>query len=233
MNGLYPPSIDEDIVSLMTASGFKTLNLSLGSTSNDQLKKFRRPNVRAAFETALFCAKNHDLECVSYIIAAAPGQTVQSSLDDLLYLAQKRTLIGLSIFYPAPGSLDYRMCEEMNLLPESFSLMRSTALPINDTTSRIEAATLLRLSRILNFMKHLMDIHGSLPEPRAFPGNAYMAVSEFDRQALSEKLLQWFLHDGEIRGVTPSGDVYTHVTDNSLAKQFVQQIKTLKIAGIK
>ena len=231
MNGLYPPAIDEEIVSLMKESGFKTLNLSLGSTSKDQLKKFKRPDVRASFESALCLAQKYNLECVSYIIAAAPGQTAQSSLDDLLYLAQKRTLAGLSVFYPAPGSLDYQFCETNSILPKAFSLMRSTALPLNDTTSRIEAVTLLRLSRIINFLKHLIDTRGSIPEPKPFPGKSKISLS--DRQDLSKKLLQWFLHDGKIRGAHPSGEIYTHITDTALTQQFIEKIKTIQVAGIK
>jgi radical SAM superfamily enzyme YgiQ (UPF0313 family) len=231
MNGLYPPAIDEEVVSLMKASGFKTLNLSLGSTSKEQLKKFKRPDVRASFENALSLAKKYDLECVSYIIAAAPGQTAQSSLEDLLYLAQKRTLAGLSIYYPAPGSLDYQLCEANHLLPTSFSLMRSTALPLNDTTSRIQAITLLRLSRILNFMKHLIDTQKGIPGPSPFPG-AKNASSK-DRQILSQNLLQWFLNDGKIRGVHPNGEIYNHIADTGLTKKFINQVETIPIAGVK
>ena len=231
MNGLYPPAIDEDIVSSMKASGFKALNLSLGSTSKAQLKKFKRPDVRSAFEYALFLAQKYDLDCVSYIIAAAPGQTALSSLKDLLYLAQKRTLAGLSIYYPAPGSLDYQFCEANHMLPESFSLMRSTAFPLNDTTSRIEAITLLRLSRILNFMKHLIDTKGEIPESKPFCG-PNKSVST-DRQILSKELLQWFLHDGKIRGVDARGEIFDHITDNNLTQKFINRIKTITIAGIK
>ncbi|WP_457551831.1 B12-binding domain-containing radical SAM protein [Desulfobacula sp.] len=231
MNGLYPPSIDEDIVSLMKAAGFKALNLSLGSTSKDQLKRFKRHDVRASFETALFLAKKYDLECVSYIIAAAPGQTAQSSLEDLLYLAQKRTLAGLSIYYPAPGSLDYQFCKENHLLPKNFSLMRSTAFPLNNTTSRIEAVTLLRLSRIINFMKHLIDTKGDIPDPKPFEG--LKKTSSLDRQTLSEDLLQWFLHDGKIRGVQPGGKIYTHIVDTDLTNAFIKRIKIIPISGIK
>ena len=231
MNGLYPPAIDEEIILMMKKSGFRTLNLSLGSTSKDQLKKFKRPDVRASFEKALLLAKKYDLECVSYIIAAAPGQTAQSSLEDLLYLAQKRTLAGLSIFYPAPGSLDYQLCKDKKILPKSFDLMRSTALPLNDTTSRIEAVTLLRLSRILNFMKHLIDTRGTIPEPKPFFDK--QIESSFDRQTLSQKLLQWFLHDGKIRGVHPKGEIYTHIADDILTRRFIKRIKTICLAGIK
>ncbi|MCD4744628.1 MAG: B12-binding domain-containing radical SAM protein, partial [Desulfobacteraceae bacterium] len=133
MNGLFPPSIDEDIVKAMESAGFKTLNLSLGSTSKEQLEKFCRKDVRHAFKDALKLAKQHHLQSVSYIIAAAPGQDPMQSVDDLLYLAAKPTLAGMSIFYPAPGSMDYKNCQDKNLLPRTFSLMRSTALPIIDT----------------------------------------------------------------------------------------------------
>ena len=230
MNGLYPPTLDEEIVSLMKDSGFKTLNLSLGSTSKDQLKKFKRRDVRASFEKALLLAQKYDLECVSYIIAAAPGQTAQSSLEDLLYLAQKRTLAGLSIFYPAPGSLDYQLCKDKKILPKKFSLMRSTALPLNDTTTRKQAVTLLRLSRILNFMKHLIDTDGFIPEPELF---SHQQTTPFpSRENLSKTLLQWFLYDGKIRGVQADGKIYTHITDNALTQQFAERIKTISIAGV-
>lgn len=231
MNGLYPPALDEEIISLMKTCGFKTLNLSLGSTSKSQLEKFKRHDVRASFENALLLAQKYDLDCVSYIIAAAPGQTAQSSLNDLLYLAQKRTLAGLSIYYPAPGSLDYQECEQKSLLPHSFRLMRSAALPLDDTTSRKEAVTLLRLSRILNFMKLLIDTKGIIPKPEAFSG--HKLHPNLNRQELSEKLLQWFFYDGNIRGVRPNGDVYLHVTDNTLTQAFIKRLETTSISGVK
>jgi len=231
MNGLYPPAVDEEIIAMMKAAGFRTLNLSLGSTSREQLKRFNRPDVRTAFEKALSLARKYNLECVSYIIAAAPGQTAQCSLNDLLYLAQKRTLAGLSIYYPAPGSHDYQTCIDKKILPASFRLMRSSALPLDDTTSRLQAATLLRLSRILNFMKYLLDNSGGLPNEA--PCRSIKMPSLQNRQAVSQKLLQWFLHDGEIRGVQPDGRIYTHTIDKDLSLQFIHKIKSITISGIK
>jgi len=231
MNGLYPPAIDEEIVSLMKACGFKTLNLSLGSTSKTQLAKFNRPDVRKAFEKALDLSQKYGLESVSYIIAAAPGQTAESSLKDLLYLAQKRTLVGLSIFYPAPGSLDYEICKNNKILPDHFNLMRSTALPLDNTTTRIEAVTLLRLSRILNFMKHLMDSEGTLPESTPF--YTLENPEKINRKRLSKILLQWFLHDGKIRGIHPNGEIYIHLTDIHLTHAFINPIQNIQIQGVK
>ena len=88
MNGLYPPSLDEEVIHAMKAAGFKTLNLSLGSTSAEQLKRFDRSDVRAAFERALILAANCGLNAVGYVICAAPFQSAQDSISDLLSLSR-------------------------------------------------------------------------------------------------------------------------------------------------
>ncbi len=169
MNGLYPPSLDEEIITAMAATGFKTLNLSLGAASRTQLQRFSRPDVRAAHDRAVALARQKNLSCVSYIIAGAPDQTPEASLQDLLYLAARPTLAGLSIFYPAPGSRDYDRCRTLGILPENFSLMRATAFPLDHTTSRLQAVTLLRLCRILNYIKHRIDMGQGLPAPQSPP----------------------------------------------------------------
>jgi len=230
MNGLYPPSLDRQILAAMKDSGFKTLNLSLGSFSREQLLRFKRPDVRKAHDRALNIALDLGLTCVSYVIAAAPGQTATTSLNDLLALAQRRTLVGLSIFYPAPGSLDYGDCQKQGLLPKNFSLMRSTALPLDDTTTRLEAVTLLRLARILNFIKSCIDIHGRLPLARACASNDLSGP--IDRDRISHKLVQWFLNDGIIRGVDKNGNIYTHKTDSTLCQKFIKGIRQIPINGV-
>ncbi|MCP3944070.1 MAG: B12-binding domain-containing radical SAM protein [Desulfobacteraceae bacterium] len=231
MNGLYPPSLDQEIMTAMKKAGFKTLNLSLGSFSKEQLVRFKRPDVRKAHDRSLEIAQKLRLNCVSYIIAGAPGQTAMTSLNDLVCLAQKRTLVGLSIFYPAPGSLDYGVCQKQKLLPQSFSLMRSTALPIDDTTTRLEAVTLLRLARILNFIKSHIDIHGSLPPARSFTDKTIMD-DPIDRNNISLKLIQYFLDDGIIRGMDKEKNIYAHKTDLKLCRKFIRQIKNIPVMGV-
>ena len=110
MNGLLPNTLDEEVICAMRAAGFRTLNLSLGSTSGDQLRRFRRPNVTEAFDQVLELAEKYGLQAVGYLIAGAPGQDPDTSLADLLHLASRRVLVGLSIYYPAPGSSDFEKC---------------------------------------------------------------------------------------------------------------------------
>ena len=231
MNGLYAPSLDKEVIAAMAGAGFKTLNLSLGSTSTKQLARFRRPDVQKALDRCLDLAEAKSLDVVSYLIAAAPGQDPKESVQDLLYLAARRTLVGLSIFYPAPGSHDFLLCKKMGLLPSTFEQMRSTAFPVSDTTTRLQAATLLRLARILNFIKALLD-EDDLPE--AFPiSDQEMAVDPSNRISAGKVLLAGFLYDGIIRGVSPDGKVFLHLVDQPLVCLFLDGLKAITIRGVK
>ncbi len=228
MNGLLPSSLDEQVVAAMQAAGFRTLNLSLGTTAKTQQKRFQRPDVRRAFESALDLARAYDLEAVGYIIVGAPFQKAADSLQDLLYLAERRVLAGTSVFYPSPGSKDYRLCATLGLLPHDFSGMRSSALPISHSTARKESVTLLRLSRIINFMKSLIDSGRPLPDPA--PATDYVTNPD-NRNNAGRQLLQFFLYDGIIRGVESDGEVYEHETDLNLSKKFLAGLKSIRIRG--
>ena len=219
MNGLFPPTLTASVVRAMKMTGFKTLNLSLGSADAGQLKRFNRPDVRDAFDRALGYAQREGLSAVGYIIVGAPDQDPQSSVDDLLFLARRKVLAGVSVFYPAPGSADYERCRDLGLLPASFAGMRATALPIDQVTSRTDSVTLWRLGRILNFMKHLMA--SGIPIPPPTPVDKYLDPS-LDRQQVGLKLLGTFLWDGGIRGIEPDGTVYDHRVSDNLCRRFLE-----------
>ncbi|MBI9089933.1 MAG: B12-binding domain-containing radical SAM protein [Desulfobacterium sp.] len=231
MNGLYAPSLDGEIVAAMKAAGFRTLNLSLGSTAREQLARFKRPDVSKALDRCLDLAQILSMEAVSYLIAAAPGQAPEPSVEDLLYLGARRTLVGLSVFYPAPGSHDFQRCKTRGLLPPTFARMRSTAFPVSDITTRLQAATLLRLARILNFMKALVD-EGELPEPCPVCDQG-AAIDPHDRRAAGKILLAGFLHDAKIRGILPDGTVFEHPVDKPLAQLFVKGLAVITVRGVK
>jgi radical SAM superfamily enzyme YgiQ (UPF0313 family) len=228
MNGLYPPSLDRDVVIAMRDAGFRTLNLSLGTSSKEQLMRFSRPDVRSSFDRALELAEECELKAVGYVICGAPYQKAEESIGDLLYLAQRRVLSGVSIFYPSPGSRDYDLCEKLGILPDHFSCMRSSALPLSHTTSRKEAVTVLRLARILNFMKFLLDIGIELPAP-SHPETRLTDASS--RAEVGQKLLAMFLGDGRIRGMTPEGRIFAHRISRKLAQSFLSGLASIRIRG--
>ena len=229
MNGLFPPTLDHEVVQAMARAGFKTLNLSLGSTSIEQLNRFRRPDVRRAFDSALELARKYGLQAVGYVIAGGPDQNAVDSVNDLLYLAGKHVLAGVSIFYPSPGSPDYERCRQLGILPDSYALMRSSALPIVHTTTREESVTLLRLGRILNFMKSMLDRGLSIPDVRPYAQEKYTDID--DRPAAGRQLLQWYLYDGKIRGAGPDGKVFLHNTSDRVSQTFLRGLKRTPIMG--
>jgi hypothetical protein len=229
MNGLYPPSLDPEVIAAMAAAGFKALNLSLGATQPQQLARFRRADVREAFDRALESAAAAGLTAVGYVIVGAPDQRAGDSLEDLLFLAERRVLAGVSVFYPAPGSADFDRCRHLGVLPTHYSRMRASALPIAHTTGRLETVTLLRLGRVLNFMKQLRDDGLPLPEP------SVAAASGLDpgrRTESGRALLAGFLADGRIRGITPQGEIYPHRAAADLTAKFLGGLGRIPLAGV-
>jgi len=224
MNGLFPPSLNAYLLGLMKKAGFKTINLSLGTTSASQLRRFNRPDVRMSFNDLIGIAERLNLACVGYIIVGAPFQDPMQSVEDLLYLWRKKVLAGVSVFYPAPGSSDYEQCGQLDLLPDKISLYRSSTLPLDHLTSRLQTITLLRLGRIVNFMKMLTDQGISIPPPEACK-QEYISPSTH-RLDMGRTLLKWFLKDGKIRGVDGSGRVYVHAADVELVQRFIAGLRS-------
>ncbi|MBF0450737.1 MAG: B12-binding domain-containing radical SAM protein [Candidatus Magnetomorum sp.] len=217
MNGLYPASLDTEMIHAMKQAGFNALNLSVGTFSQKQLARFHRVNVYDKLPGILNTAKEIGLATTAYIIAGGAHQDPFESVNDLLTLFHMGTVVGLSIFYPAPASQDYFTLEHHHLLPEDFSLMRATAIPISHTTSRLQSITLLRLTRIINFIQALPKKH----LPALSPCKTSVMPLE-DRQKIGEQLLSWFFYDGKIRGIEADGAIYHHKTDASLIDYFLK-----------
>ena len=219
MNGLYPPSLDPEMMGLMKRAGFKALNLSLCSIAPEQLQRFNRPDVSRSFEKVLNTAADLGLETVGYIIVGAPDQDPLSSVEDLLYLSKMIVLAGISVYYPAPGSSDFETCRQRGLLPESELLMRSSTLPLSGKTTRRDSVTLLRLGRILNFMKAL----DSQSSDRL--GDHRRLKMEQERVTQGVRLLKMFFEDGRIRGLRPDGEVFDHLVSQNLTIAFLEGLK--------
>jgi hypothetical protein len=101
--------------------------------------------------------------------------------------------------------------------------MRSSTIPLDHTTSRGEAVTLLRLSRIINFIKSLRKNRIDLPAPRLTSDSKQTTCS--DRTENGLLLLSQFLADGIVRGITPDGTVYEHPTALHLTRKFLTEFQ--------
>lgn len=231
MNGLYPPALDKNTIHLMHAAGFRELNLALITCDRDQSARFNRTSVVKAFDRVLQWAEPLKMTAVGYLIAGAPGQNPLTSVDDLLFLAARRVLVGLSTYYPAPDSLDFKHCQASDILPASPLSWRSTAFPFDPTPCREASLTLLRLARMLNFMKQCVDETGHLPTPEPIPLHAHhLAGSRCDN---GRQLVRWFLNDGIIRGVQKDGKIFSHPTDTRSTRAFIKGLQTTAVCGVK
>ena len=229
MNGLYASSLDDEILEAMAKAGFKTVNLALITTDSKQLRRFSRHNLNEALDRVIAWSRKFGLRCVAYLMVSGPEQEPQQSVDDLLYLARRPILAGVSVFYPAPGSRDYQWCQRKGLLPDRNMLMRSTALPLEHRTDRTQTVTLLRLGRILNFIKHLLDMGETLPCPARPPKTVSPVIS---RDELGRQLLGGFFHDASVYGADDDGRIYRHQVDSSLTRRFVQGLGRQDIKGV-
>jgi hypothetical protein len=230
MNGLFPASLDEEVVAGMRRAGFQCLNLSLGSTDPVQQRRFGRPDLTDAFDRILQAAHRQGMTAVGYLIAGAPDQAPRGVVDDLLFLAGRRVLAALSVFYPAPGSHDFERCRQGHLLPAEIARWRSSALPTGTAEDRLAGATLLRLARILNFMKHCRDATGRIPDPA--PLKIRTMPEAVDRQERGRMLLQGFLYDGIIRGIDPQGRVFAHRSADDLVQAFREGLGGITLKGV-
>ena len=231
MNGLFPATLDQQTIAHMQAAGFRELNLSLGTSDDHQARRFRRPNLVAEFDRTLAWAERLNMKATGYLIVGAPGQNPRTSLNDLLFLASRRVLAGLSVYYPAPDSLDFEACATADLLPASPRCWRSTALPIDHTTRRSESATLLRLARLLNFMKACVDDQYNRPFPKPSPYDGRRLAGS--RAEIGRQLLSWFLDDGLIRGVRPDGKVFVQPAVIWMTQSFLKKINSIELKGVR
>jgi hypothetical protein len=222
--------LDKKTIHLMHAAGFRELNLALITCDHDQSIRFNRASVVKAFDRVLQWAEPLKMTAVGYLIAGAPGQDPFTTVDDLLFLAERRVLVGLSTYYPAPDSLDFNRCQASDLLPNSPLCWRSTALPFDRTHGRKTSLTLLRLARMLNFMKQCVDETGHLPTPEPIPSQAHDLTGS--RSDNGHQLVRWFLNDGIIRGVRRDGKVFAHLTDARLTRVFIKGLDTIAVCGV-
>ena len=164
MNGVSFASLDGELLGLMKRAGFTTINLSFVSADPTIREQMHRPQEIVGFDEILAEAVRVGLHVIAYAIIGMPGQTVADMVETLIYLMERKVLIGPSVYYPTPGTVLFELCKREVILPAAIAQWRSSALPIETKDfARIDIATLLRLTRVINFIKGEMN-RDELPE---------------------------------------------------------------------
>jgi tRNA A37 methylthiotransferase MiaB len=162
MNGLSLISLDPELLQAMKAAGFERLDLSLGSSSHELNRRMDRPADTTRAEAALQEAARLGLPVTTYIILGMPDHRLEDMVDSIIYLMERPTMLGPSIFYPSPGTRTYDAVKEAGLCDVTqYGLLRSSAFPVETLhCCRLDLVTLLRLCRWINFIKGLLAKKG-------------------------------------------------------------------------
>jgi radical SAM superfamily enzyme YgiQ (UPF0313 family) len=154
MNGISYMSLDSELLELMKRAGFTSINLSLVSSNETILKKYRRPHTVKKFIEVADLAHHAGFDVVAYQILGLPHETLEDVIETMVLLARLPVLIGVSIFYLTPGSPIAFEFPEM--APDDVLKSRSTAMSIEtDQFKRDDLYTLFITARIINFVKGL------------------------------------------------------------------------------
>ena len=131
MNGLSLISLDPELLQAMKAAGFERLDLSLGSSSQELNRRMDRPADTARAEAALQEAARLGLPVTTYIILGMPDHRLEDMVDSIIYLMERPSMLGPSIFYPSPGTRTFDAVKEAGLCDVSqYALLRSSAFPV-------------------------------------------------------------------------------------------------------
>ncbi|MGQ9508390.1 MAG: B12-binding domain-containing radical SAM protein [Thermodesulfobacteriota bacterium] len=220
MNGLSYASLDRELLEVMKKAGFQTINLSFVSKSQYSKERLHRPKPKEEFEEILREAEEVHLNVVAYAILGIPGQTLEEMVETLSYLMGKRVLIGPSFYYPTPGTPLFHYCKENRFLPPSPIQWRSTAIPIEtEEFDRLDLVTLLRLVRVINFIKGKMD-KGEIEEGVTWK-DLYQFLKNFtprNRDEIWKRLLLFLIEEGAFFSLREENNELTFVRERTSKK---------------
>ncbi|MBP5407061.1 cobalamin-dependent protein [bacterium] len=145
MNGLTARNI-LPFAERLVSSGFIKLDLSLVSAEKNVAKGLHRPHGITEIEEIIRRTEG-ETGIEVFLIPGLPGTELRDTFNTLLHLNRLGVKGGLSPLYLVPG---VPMFEEMGI-PENVRLCRGSALYPFDDEKRANVASLLKVSRFLNY----------------------------------------------------------------------------------
>lgn len=154
MNGISYLSLDDELLELMKEAGFTHLNLALVTSDTTVRETTKRPHTIDKYLAVVRKASELNFKIVSYQILGLPGESLDSMIQTLIFLARQPVLLGASMFYLTPASpIAFSFPKRTE---EDIFKSRLTAMAIEtDQFERGDIYTLFITTRILNFLKGL------------------------------------------------------------------------------
>jgi radical SAM superfamily enzyme YgiQ (UPF0313 family) len=227
MNGIYPGNMDISTLRLMYESGFRRLNFSLVDIAETVISAHNR-NPHSDFLGLLpFLEESGFLTEVHFIIGL-PDQSPENLVDTLLFLMERRVLLGPSIFYHAPGSPIYEARFQDTNSIDPGQMRSSVMLPVNPLFGRPITYTFVKLVRFLNEIKRLADRNGG-PSRLSDLLNPRSGWIDDER---GQKIIEQLLRKKEfLRWDKKQNQMGQEPQDQALVRFFFQRAKGMKIKG--
>lgn len=201
MNGVSYRNLDNEALTLMRQAGFTHLNLALVSANQKILAATGRPHQVSGFSKIAEAAFSSGFKTVGYQILGLPGESLDSMVRTLVFLARQPILIGVSTFYLIPGSA---LAAAFPTLDESDMVRaRSTAMALESRDcSRDDLFTLFISARIINFLKgvRLLNDEKTLDD-------LLRREHEDDRSSRGFQLLRILFAEDRLSGISRSNDL--------------------------
>jgi anaerobic magnesium-protoporphyrin IX monomethyl ester cyclase len=230
MNGIYPHTMDIETLDLMSQAGFRRLNFSLIDISQSIVSDQKRIFPKQFLDILNYIEDSAFLTEIHFIIGL-PGQSPADVIDTIIFLMERRVLLGPSIFYLAPGSKifnEYSPAISGNFNRQSCvkAYRSSFMLPVNPVFERTITFTLVKLVRAINYIKQLVDKNPEAERlsdlPHLFKNST---EQEIVRTLITEKRFIAYDHGKK--------DFITEQQDEDLVKLFFNTARRKTIKGFK
>ncbi|MEI8349506.1 MAG: radical SAM protein [Candidatus Omnitrophota bacterium] len=210
MNGLLAQGLHAGLRKKLLAAGLTHIDLSLVTSNRKVRLKTERPSwQKSIFDLSSFMARRGIAPTVHFIIAL-PGQRFIQALADVKLLAKKTVKLGPSIFYPVIESGFFQeLKERFGFSAQGYRLFRSSCACFDRYMSRDEIFTIFYLSRVVNFVKDLID-NGviqedtlssfllTVPEKTNSTNDNLVTVQRIERERLGVILLKKLIEEKSV-----------------------------------
>lgn len=158
MNGMVP-KIDLESKMLLKKSGFQRINLSIVDVNKELQEGINRGQFKD-FEKILNEFIETGIPIEVHFIIGLPEQREENLVETIIYLAEKKVLLGPSVYYMSPGSHAF-IDHKKNGSNINLKYARSSALyPLNKDFTSVKLSTFLKLTRFINYIKSVIDNSG-------------------------------------------------------------------------
>ncbi len=152
-NGMDYNLLDRDTLERLIKYGFKQFNLSMASCSPAILKNEQRHSDLQHLQDLLEHLQQVKIPAIVYFICGLQSDTVDTVIDNLLFLYRQPARIGISLFYPVPGLPGFQEPHPF-LNTDSHLCTGSAAFPWTGSLTTSQMVTAFRIARYINAVKN-------------------------------------------------------------------------------